>query len=721
MKQCLWLLIFCLVALIGCNTQEVTTVALPTSSPSGSDEQVVASPIVSMTTESTAVPIPTTPPTPNSLVNGNYLTQLTSSTSHHALSNIQLAVRQVTLNENELTFLVAFENNTNELKLVQGDELRPQDFYLVDSAGVEYHAAFVSDNLRALIPVDGLPPGAANAGTITFRDLPLPETTSYTLNFATTLRYAALALDLRTLASGTIPPAPTSIANGEYLLDLTLFSTEAILAPLKLHLNNVTYTDMAITFDITFTNDGFYQGYEIRPAPTGFDAWMLDHERRPYAPLAVSDSLSHSITGEDGLDPDEINQGTITFPRVAGEGYFIFNRYVAAQLKSDGSGALYAQLVSLTEDTAVPEFTPSAEDLAYTAIENLLQQYCATITKVDYSAYLALHTQPAAPIETTFADFTRLPIADCVVELQPTATSFAWADSGLVNDLTIWLELLPAGTHPNNPFMTPLSMSFQKADDEWLVTDVSYEEDPPVWSLPNTILAESEHFYVLASAELAEAIPTYLMQVEQAYQTLSASSLPVQGKYLAIFVSPEAEYRRITGRSTSGVAPATSVPGPNDGIRNISRHFFINIENIVELPGRELEVITHELVHVVMQEHGRQAMPIWLTEGIAEYYAGSHQRIPSQDFQLVRAIHLDALMDQEILNPQQYAFAGLFIAFLAETYGENALLDFFYAYEQRPSSETEWSQTGTLTEQLVGEFFGQSLMELDASFHNWLP
>lgn len=721
MKQYLWLLVFCIAVLTGCGTQEITTAVPPTATPSRSVEPVAASQIAaSPTAESTAVATPTIPPTLPSPENGDYLVQLTSSASHHVLSNIQMTVRRITLNKDALTFVVAFENNTNQLKRVQIDELRLQDFHLADNAGAEYPAASMSDNLLAFVPADGLPPGAANVGTITFMDLPLPETTSYTLHFATPLRYEPMALDLMALISENSPPTPTPIANGEYLLDLTLFSSEAILAPLKLHLNSVTYTDTTVTFDVTFTNDGFYSGYEVLPAPTGFDAWLLDHERQPYAPLAVSDSLSLSITGEDGLDPGEIHQGTITFPRVAGEGFFIFNNYVAAQLASDASGALYAQLVSLDGNTAVPEFTPSAEDMAYIAIENLLQSYCAAIINADYSDYLALHTQPTAPIETTFADFTRLPIADCAVELQPAANSFDRADSGLVNRLTVWLELLPDGIHPNNPFMTPLRMNFQKPGDDWLITDASYEDTPPVWSLPNTILTESEHFYVLASAELQETMPTYLAQVEQAYQTLSAAGLPVQGKYLALFIATASEYRRLTGVFNSGLAPTTIVPAPNDMIRNINRHFIINTETLVGSPDRELDVITHELVHVVMQEQGREAMPAWLVEGVAEYYAGNHQRILSQDLQRVPAMRLDTLTHGGTLTQQQYAFAGLFIAFLVETYGEQALLDFFYAYGQRPSTDTELAHMETLTEELAKQFFGLSLTELDLSFHEWL-
>lgn len=690
------------------STQPPTSIPVPTQSLES--EPVVAG---------TAVTIPTIAPTPASLENGDFIVNLTSSTSDSDIANIQLAVHQVTISENTLTFTIAFENNATWPPRVRDIELRPEDFRLVDGTGVEYTAATVSDNLLTLVPMDGLPPGAANVGTVTFTDLPLPEATSYALQFAANVQYEPMTLDLMKLALASEPPFPILIANGEYPLDLTLFSIDEILAPLKLHLTSVTYTDAEIIFDVSFTNDGVFSGLEFLPSPTGLDAWLLDSERQAYAPLKVSDSLALSVTGEGGLDPGETHQGTITFPRLAGEGYFIFNNYVAAQLTTDGSGELYAELTSMSDDTAVPEFIPPAEDLAYADMEKLLEQYCATIINADNNAYLALHNQPAPDIETIFTGFTRLPISNCTAQLQPQGNEFAGADSGHINHLIVWLELLPKGIHPNNPFMTSLTMSFQKPDADWLITDVSYENDPPVWSLPDTILTETDHFYVLASAELQEAAPTYLAEVEQAYQTLSAAGLPMQGKYLGLFIANTEEYRRLTGFSNVGVAPSTLIPAPNDTIRNISRHFLINMEVLAGFPDRELDVITHELVHVVMREQGRPAMPAWLGEGLAEYYSGNYQRIRSEDFQQLSSIRLNELMP-EGLNQQQYAFAGLFITFLAETYGEQTVLDFFYAYGQRPSTETELNQMETLTEQLAAQFFGLSLAELDMSFHEWL-
>lgn len=694
---------------LSANTPSLTNVPPPTQSFISESEVV----------ESTAVATPTIPPTLASLENGDFLVHLTSSTNDSNIDQIQLAVRQVAISENTLTFIIAFENNATRPAQVWGAELLPQDFLLVDGTGNEYPATTVSDNLLTFVPIDGLPPGAANVGAVTFTDLSLQETTSYALQFATNLQYEPMTLDLTAMVSETQPPPPMPIANGEYPLNLMLFSTDEILAPLKLHLNSVTYTDAEIIFDVTFTNDGVFPGLEFLPSPTGLDAWLLDGERQAYTPLEVSDSLALSVTGEGGLDPGETHQGYITFPRLASEGYFIFNSYVAAELITDGSGKLYAQLTSLSDDTAVPELIPPAEDLAYADIEKLLEQYCATIINADNKVYLALHNQPPPEAEATFMDFTRLPISNCTAQLLPQGNEFSGASSGYINHLIVWLELLPEGIHPNNPFMTSLVMSFQKSDTNWLITDVSYENDPPDWSLADTILAESDHFYVLASTELQEAVPTYLAEVEQAYQTLSAAGLPMQGKYLGLFIATAAEYQRLTGFSNVGVSPSTLIPAPNDTVRNINRYFLINMEELADFPDRELDVITHELVHVVMREQGRPAMPAWLGEGMAEYYSGNYQRILSEDFQQLPSIHLSELM-QDGLNQQQYAFSGLFIAFLVETYGEQMVLDFFYAYGQRPSTETEAHQMETLTEQLAGKFFGLSLAELDIAFHDWL-
>lgn len=667
----------------------------------------------------TPPPTPTLTATPQSIVYDTFRVDRHSVNERRGDEDLTLSVRSVTFAEAETVFEVGFDNNTNRLYNLRSDELNNRFFRLLTPSGSEYEATALTAELSTMTPPDGIPPGASNIGRITFP--PLTEVGEYQLHFATEYGYQPLsfAVTQLTAVSDTSPVA--QLAEGHYPLQLDVYSHEESFVPLRLHIDSVTVTADMLTFDVHFTNDGIYNGYRIIPSPTGYEAWLIDNERRAHAPSAVSDSLMTTITGEEGLALGAIYAGSISFPIIAGldGSTFIFNHYEPVRLTRTDSG-LSAEVTTFAGGDPLPPPTPAADIRAYETLQTLLQQQCAAIIAGDVSAYLHNVNDAHRESQETFVtQLLRLPVAECTLSIHPDSYVLSGAEHGNIRNLDVLLQLTHEGVTDNNPFLFRLRFSFAQAD-EWRIIETAYTRDAPVWTLPDTLIETTEHFYVLASAELASSMPDFKQEVEDAYAFLDTNNAPVEGKYIAYFATTS-EFRQITRAFSAGVAPYATFSERAHVPSN--RMFFVDAEAGAESYGGQIMTTKHELVHVVMTEHERPAVPEWFTEGIAEYFSGNfEQRRESADLRQLQNIDVTWFTQlREIGNDNdRYTFAGLFVAFLAETYGEDAVLDFFYRFSALPYDETQFEHTLPLTEQFAQAYFGESLEMLDQLFKAWL-
>jgi hypothetical protein len=220
-------------------------------------------------------------------------------------------------------------------------------------------------------------------------------------------------------------PPPLALSPGVYPVGVDLYASDNTLSGISLRVDSLQVTDDNLTFNIAFVNTS-HQGFDLLLGPKGGDAWLLDSERRQYAPLSVSNSIAASIAPENGWLPGEAYVGSITFPRPADmrELRFLFTFYSPLTLHFDDKGLAQAQITSVPGDDPLPTPTPNPGEVAYQSINALLARQAEAIKAGNRDAYLSLFAPDLREEQgVLFERMTRARLSDYALELDPSRFS----------------------------------------------------------------------------------------------------------------------------------------------------------------------------------------------------------------------------------------------------------------------------------------------------------
>lgn len=237
------------------------------------------------------------------------------------------------------------------------------------------------------------------------------------------------------------------------------------------------------------------------------------------------------------------------------------------------------------------------------------------------------------------------------------------------------------------------SLTLVRRGDSWRIADdTDGGAQPQVWDLPDLRSVQSKTTLVVGNAPLT-TLREYLALGDAAVARVAAVWPRAWGNQL-VLVAPKTR-NQMAVQLQQGEESVTQVAAVTDGSAGLdgatgSDRIVINPEAFGRLrsDGRRV-VITHETTHVAVRRTTTMAVPIWLSEGFADYvgYGAvgvSRSTVASQLLQEVRAGNgPTALPSASDFDPAQgtiapsYNAAYLAVSRMVDRYGEPAVTELY--------------------------------------------
>ena len=222
-----------------------------------------------------------------------------------------------------------------------------------------------------------------------------------------------------------------------------------------------------------------------------------------------------------------------------------------------------------------------------------------------------------------------------------------------------------------------------------------------LWDLPDLRVASSGSTLVVASGKVRD-LAGYLRLGDRAVSRVEQVWTRPWGSRLVLVVPATAgEMAQQIGQSAAGVDQVAAVTDGSLGTdgRAGSDRIIVNPQAFARLQptGRQV-VITHETTHVAVRASTNRPVPLWLSEGLADYLGYSAVDLP-------RTTIADALLDrvrrgsgprslptERDFDPStstiapSYNAAWLAACRIADQHGEKALVRFYLSAASRPSA-----------------------------------
>lgn len=688
-------------------------------------------------------------PAPNGAATGARFRAEGRSTSSW-LKSLEFVLRGAERTSDALTLEVGFANTSDEPINVAG-ALSGRDATLTGADATDQKPKAVSDSLRSGIEPEaqGFVPGAASIGTLTFP--PQSGTSPFTLNLRT---FTPISFSLTTPEAR---PSELAIPTGEFAVGAAARGTRDALARIEMRANKVVVQGDGVDVDLSFINTS-RQGYALISGPQGGNARLLDGNHVPIAPTIVPDAFKSSIAPKDGWGPGGEYRATLRFPAPkpgpVRELRLVFSSFDTIVLAFSERGFSGARVTSPGGGAPRAAPAPSAEDAAVAAIEAVLARQTEALTKKDEAAYLA-QVAPAyvGEARTLFRRLTSLPLKDVALKLAPEAR-IPDPSKPTLDNVAVEVSFGFSGVPDDSDFLYSLDYDFARSGTGWQVAGARAERNPPFWLTGDVAVREARRFLILSRPDAVKDLPTFEADAERAYQTLLDRGLPLESRFVAFYTADQSDFAKLVGNGSSRLlgAALSRYTFTGDTVTTRSRAFYINGAAFVNA-RRQVAVdrqttVTHELVHLALAKETRPYTPPWLAEGMAEYYSG--RSTPEIRKRLAEDTTLDGLTlesltkaeslgEYDLLGTQvdaQYAYSGQTVAYLATTFGEGKVLEFYRSYtavsaasvrEKLPRFGGSYAADAAfsdlrlqLTNAAVQRSFGQSLAQLDASAKAWV-
>lgn len=255
---------------------------------------------------------------------------------------------------------------------------------------------------------------------------------------------------------------------------------------------------------------------------------------------------------------------------------------------------------------------------------------------------------------------------------------------------------------------------FLKDGGRWLDNDIAFEQ---------VVLGELTVFYTLDIPDLERFVDAVSQSIENVKTTFPD---PLSGQLEIKLYSNQELLRQKTDLSIAWLFTGWAEEG----------------HAIKAFTGRESDysyegLFTHELIHKLTIFESRGNMPLWFAEGLAIHY-GTNRVLGSNyveqgkvngdavkmTLDQLRDIPLEKLTVQsEILT--YYATAGLYLEYLADSFGDEAVFQLYRGLGAYPKSDmttdpTWASHADERLEAVIKEVIGQTLDQISEGYLKWL-
>jgi hypothetical protein len=356
-----------------------------------------------------------------------------------------------------------------------------------------------------------------------------------------------------------------------------------------------------------------------------------------------------------------------------------------------------------------PAAAPRAPVDAVGAIDRALDGRARAVRRADADAFsrqVAGSPEFRDLQQAWFANLTQLPVARLRYEVDPGSVVRDGGTYSAIVETSLQLEGYDAA-----PVTSQGRYRFRAVagrPGRFVLTEVA-ERDPQPWDLGPVDVREGIGVLGIFDAGSVDAAAELVASVESGVSAVAAQVPYEWSRSVVLYALSEPAF----------LDGLDDVPGDDpedlDAVAfpvGRSTRFALN-PRMLEQTGRERDrLVRHELTHVAVGTHD-DAVPVWLSEGLAEYVAvrplaPQDRRIPAAAVLAAQA-GVSMLPDDATFNDQDsdahYGLAWWAVEWVADTYGDDApwaLLDAMAAPGADPDAVLR-DQFGTSTEELASE------------------
>ena len=430
----------------------------------------------------------------------------------------------------------------------------------------------------------------------------------------------------------------------------------------------------------------------------GREFQLADAFGREFPPIAISPDLE-ALSTVSGLAPGSKIEGWLIYERLDED---------LIELRSPSFETLEFQTADLPElalvslapvpvdREAFEQAAKSAEaDPVLEELEALLDRQARALQNYDIETYLGTFLTASHPEERQIFQRLRLiPIEEAAVEIlvdpRPQGERLLAATQ---------LRLVIEGLAEDNPMVYSPVFEFAREGKAWRVAALHPGAGQRMfWREDELTLHRTNHFRIYAHPSHQEALAEVATEAEAAYADLQRQRLPLDPVYLIHLTLDRQSFARVAGTDRALGVALVRYEWAGKSMAVDSRAFFINgglLSGRWRRLTREMRhlTITHELVHLALARATRPFTPPWLKEGAAVFFSGDVTF--DQTRQLFRKglghvslrtmTEAAALGEHDQIGEQtadEYLYAGNVVAYLVETHGREAFLEFYGSFAE---------------------------------------
>lgn len=342
--------------------------------------------------------------------------------------------------------------------------------------------------------------------------------------------------------------------------------------------------------------------------------------------------------------------------------------------------------------------TPDGDQQRVSALQALLAARSRAVLGADKRAWLATIDPQASAFRRreaqVFDNLRSVPFSDFSYEFDGVAGPLSTARRRQLGP-TAWVARVVADYriqgYDRSPSQTEQYLtSVQRAGHWYLTADTDGATDPQLWDLGRVGVVRGAHVLVIGTAD-ASTLRSYVAQGDAAIERVTrvwGENWPRR----AVLVVPSTQeqmgqlLKRADGLDQIAAVTVGELSSDGSGAAGSDR-VVINPSAFARLgvTGRRV-VLTHELTHVAVRGSTPAAVPIWLSEGFADYvgYQGvdlGRRTVAADELALVRQGEgftrlpvVDDFDPSRTTIAPAYSAAWLACSLIADRYGQQALV-----------------------------------------------
>lgn len=281
--------------------------------------------------------------------------------------------------------------------------------------------------------------------------------------------------------------------------------------------------------------------------------------------------------------------------------------------------------------------------------------------------------------------------------------------------------------------------------DRWRIADFTWKIAPP-WSGPERIERTATNAALIFHPTSFDPAEMGSL-VAEARRVLGRSLPDVRRRTYLVYVAPNRDAYRAAGGGFEAASVRTVRTTTGRDYEHSEPWLMVQLGSWNQAsPDSRRTLILHEVTHAILAPYSAPLVPQWVDEGIAVYYSGDLElEIFQREPQYLESKSLRKIAGQAQFfelsgtsTAANYALSGAAFAYLAERFGEAAILDFLKGFGTEMTDAElagiatagQWVQAAgdlrareisvEVTERLLAKDFGTDFDRLEAATKEWI-